>query len=367
MTALFSLVKTVKNYALDSSVTDEEFLNAFLDPYVSAGRIKGRGGISYYLDAPRTSRLLSGKADVPKALKKALPRYGIVKATARGMSLFVSDYLDEDCCSSLVEDVLSLFSSNGAGGNEIPCDLLGARGDLALFLSISLVRALKECNLASDKFEVWRDGTGSFSIEVGDLFSKGFGRRRNTKNIVVIPVNSGFDTEVSRKLDLADCPVVSETTLHGQWLMRMYKSGESADSISKRIEGNLSGRGVKPIFQEGTRVRYPIGSVAILENERAVFFLLAVSDFDEENNAQSSRDLIKESILSMLDIYDKRGQGLDLYLPLLGTGLSRAGLTSDESCGLVAETIRGKRESIRGGITLVIRPEDAQVIEGMGR
>lgn len=333
---------------------------------MSAGRVKGRGGVDYCLDASRTSRLLSGKADVPKALKKGLSRYGIVEATARRMGSFVSDYLDTDCCSELVEDVLSIFSSGGTGDCDMPCDLLEARDDLDLFLSISLVRALKECNLASGGFEVWCDGAGFFSIEIGDLFSKGFGRKRKTKNIVVIPVDTGFGTEVSRRLDITGCPAVSETTLHGQWLMRMYKTGESADSIKRRIEDNLHGRGMKPVFREDAQIRYPIGTVAILENERAVFFLLAISDFDENNNAQSNCNLIKESILSLLDLYNKRGQGLDLYLPLLGSGLSRSGLTSDGAFRLIFETIRDERENIRGGITLVVRPRDARVMEGIG-
>ena len=44
MLTLASLAKTAKRYALDSSISDEAFLNALLEPLVTAGRVKARGG-----------------------------------------------------------------------------------------------------------------------------------------------------------------------------------------------------------------------------------------------------------------------------------------------------------------------------------
>lgn len=104
--------------------------------------------------------------------------------------------------------------------------------------------------------------------------------------------------------------------------------------------------------------RYPIGTVAVLESEKALFFLLATSDFDSSNTAHSNPDLIRAAQMALIDEYDATGQGLDLYLPLMGTGLSRAGLLHQESYELTVRTLTERRNDIHGRATLMVRPDD---------
>lgn len=358
MLTLASLVKTAKQYALDTSMTDEAFLNALLEPYVQAGRIKGRNGMEFHLDAPRTSRLLNGKADVPKALKKPLRRFGIEDDVAKRAGLFLDDCVDSECEAQFEEELLAELDVSNASDAALLVRLEGLKGDLDRFFACAFLASLKRPNLTAREQTLWQNGTGSFAVEIGDLFDMGFGRRKKRKNIVVIPVDTSFDTVVSWGYEEAECPRVSATSVHGMWLERMYRCGETPETLAGRIGRSLEAREQMPA-STGERHRYPIGAVAVVENQKALFYLLATSEFDERNVAHSSPESIKKALASLIGEYDTMGQGLDLYLPLMGTGLSRAGLSNKESYELVVRTIAELRRNVHGRVTLIICPEAA--------
>lgn len=360
---LSHLTKTVKKYVLDSSASNEEILNALLEPYVDAGRVRGRKGEDFHLNAPRTSNLINGKADVPKALRHPLRRYGIVDSTAKNMGSFIADYIGEEDASLLASDILSFLDSGEPADQSAREELSALKADVPCFLAAALVESLGNCNLTASRKLLWQHGSGSLSVEVGDLFSKGFGRRRKNKNIVVIPVESSFDTIVTTGLEHTGKPRVSVRTLHGKWLQRMYACGETPESLEKRIFANLSLRGIEAHSDIEGRDRYPIGTVAAVENDKALFFLLAVSDFDGDNVSRSGPDTIRTATGALIDTYDAMGQGLDLYLPLMGTGLSRAGLSHRGSYGLIAETLATRAQDIHGSMTIMVCPDDVIRLE----
>ena len=263
MLTLSHLTKTVKKYVLDSSASNEEILNALLEPYVDAGRVRGRKGEAFHLNAPRTSNLINGKADIPKALRHPLRRFGIVDGTARRMGTFIEDYVGEDDMPLLMDDILSSLDS-GEPADQSACEELSAlKGDAARFLATALVECLGRNNITASRELLWQHGGGSLSVEVGDLFSKGFGRRRKNKNIVVIPVDSGFDTVVTFGCEEIGLSRVSVKTLHGKWLQRMYACGETPESLERRISANLGLRGITPDVVIDGRGHYPIGTVGV--------------------------------------------------------------------------------------------------------
>ena len=55
---------------------------------------------------------------------------------------------------------------------------------------------------------IWKKGKNYVKVITGDLFKYGFGNRKKTKNIVVIPFNTAFDTHVTRKLEEDPVPIV---------------------------------------------------------------------------------------------------------------------------------------------------------------
>lgn len=358
MITLSSLTRTAKKYAIDSSVSNEEFLNALLQPYVEAGRIRGRGGEDFHLNAPRTSNLINGKADIPHALRRPLGRIGIDDETARRMDAFVDDYIGGDDAPYLIADILSSFDLSEEADRRLHEKLAKLEDNPPAFLAAALVESLGKSNIASSRRVLWQSGTGSLSVETGDLLAKGFGRRRKYKNVVVIPVDSAFDTVVTFGCEAIGKPRVSAMTLHGKWLKRMYQCGETPESLNERIRANLELKGVRPLGNRAQDARYPIGTIAALENDKALFFLLAVSDFDEGNVAHSTPDTVRAALDALIDAYDAMGQGFDLYLPLVGTGLSRAGLSHIDSYLLIAETLGNRMRDIHGSVTVVIRPDD---------
>ena len=68
--------------------------------------------------------------------------------------------------------------------------------------------------------------------------------------------------------------------------------------------------------------------------------------------------MIKDSIESLLATYDQRGQGLDMYVPLIGTGRSRADLTHQESFDLIMRVLEEGSKGVHGKVTIVVRKGD---------
>lgn len=349
---LATLSKSVKNHAANRSITDEDFLNAFLGPYVDAGHIRNRFGEEYVLDKARASKLLSGKEDVPRALRSELSRVGLLETVAAGFSDFVTDYVSPYEHVELADDIVALVPDD----SPIKKELLARKGDAAALLAFALIEAIRAPNTARDSKVIWRRGAASLTLVSGDLLKFGFGNRSKQKRLVVIPVDTGFETHVTKRTENAEHPLVAPDSIHGQWLTRMAASGTSPRRISARIKANLRRRSIVP----NASGEYPLGSVAELETQRAIFCLLAISSFDEEKRAHSSLEGIREALLGLLSYYDRRGQGRNMFVPLMGTSLSRAELTLEESYNLLRETLTQHSNMITGRVSIVVRPEDIQ-------
>ena len=60
----------------------------------------------------------------------------------------------------------------------------------------------------------------------------------------------------------------------------------------------------------------------------------------------------------MLDVYDANGQGYEIFVTLMGTGRSRAGLTHCDSLQVIKSVLSLYGEKIHGTINVVIYPKD---------
>ena len=366
MLKLSELTKLIKSSARNTAISDEEILNAFLFPYVMAGNIKNKNGEEFHLDKSRTSKIMNQKDDVPTKLRETLSIYGIADKTREEMPVFVEDYLDPAKFEDLIEKLLEksqlelniINDSTGSANTDFLSDLL----------TEMLLMSLPELNVSEpDTILVWKHGINSIEVQTGDLFRYGFENRHKKKNIVVIPVNTAFDTHVTRIIENDPYPVVSENTVHGKWLVRMKESGEQLDQIDARITKSLENGGFLPVSdsksRHGKTTCYPIGSIAVIETDNAIYFLMAMAQFDDNNNARSSSVDIDKALTSLLNVYDRVGLGYDLYMPLMGTGLSRAGLSLQESYDLLTEGLVRNGSKVHGHIHLVLRPEDKKDIE----
>ena len=101
---------------------------------------------------------------------------------------------------------------------------------------------------------------------------------------------------------------------------------------------------------------YPIASTAIVTIDNTNFYLTAVSKFNKKNKAESEISYIRDALNSLIDMYDIEGQGFDLYIPLIGSGRSRTGMTLQESYELIVKSIINRKNEIYGRIHITIRP-----------
>lgn len=198
-------------------------------------------------------------------------------------------------------------------------------------------------------------------VESGNLLDKGFSRKSKdaVKPIVVIPVDTEFKTHVTRGYEKVEHPMVADTTLHGQWLTRMMRSSEGVDesTLSRRIADSLSLRA--EVIAGNVAIEWSIGTIAVIETNSAIFYLLAISTFDENNNAHATVEDVKEAVRSLIDFHNRNGQGHDLYLPLMGTGLSRAGMSPCDAYEMLKSELCSKNAFIVGKVTIMVLPDVA--------
>ncbi|MDO4487648.1 MAG: DUF6430 domain-containing protein, partial [Eubacteriales bacterium] len=218
-----------------------------------------------------------------------------------------------------------------------------------------LADALIECiKLKNDGYEpegeILRNGAYCLTVVYNDIFKYAFRKRSKEKNIVVIPVDTGFHTHVTRQYEKIELSEVSANSIHGQFLTRWEQSGENIDNLSKRIIESLK-------IKADENGRYPLGTIATIENKSTIFYLLAISEFDENNNAHSSKEDINHCINQLSIFYDTCGDGHDLYIPLMGTGKSRTGISLQESYDILVDFYKNNWFRIQGNIHIVIQKD----------
>ena len=153
----------------------------------------------------------------------------------------------------------------------------------------------------------------TFVLAVGDLFAA------QTADLV-IGFTDTFDTSTE------DDRVISRHTMQGQLLQRLYAG--SRDRLDRDLSRALDG--VAPVGEEapadkpdGKRVRYPVGTVAVLPDGQRSLFCVAYSRMGNDLVARSSVERLGHSLARLWDAVHRRGQFADLAMPLVGSGLSR--------------------------------------------
>lgn len=346
-------MKSAKKCAYNPSVSNEEFLNALLEPYVFAGGVVAKGGTAFRLDKHRTSKILSGQADVPLALRKVSLQHGLERRVSEGCAILWDETLNPMYFGEFKKDIASLIDGEDPLQKALGEKLCVKEEDPDAYLACLLIGVIGLKNRPETQGVIWRKGTGSFSWLVGDLFRFGFNSRKKAKNLVVVPVDCSFETHVTRDYEGLEVKRVSENTVHGKWLIRMAQSGVLEPELKERISYEL--RGVAR-DSEGC---CPVGTVAAIETPKSVFLLLAVSKFDSNGNAKSGPEDISRALDCLLGYYDRLGQGADMYMPLIGTGLSRSGLDVRESFGMIVDAVTRGASFVGGKVVLVLLPEVA--------
>lgn len=234
---------------------------------------------------------------------------------------------------------------------------------VGFFLIIFLI------SLITTKFKrkntIWQKNSGKVSVIYDDIFKLKEEKESSKQKYVVIPVDTQFMTKVDEDTSRLKNPCVSVNTLHGKFIKHFYGTEDKVTALESEISGYISLKDYQPDsaqmlkYQNSQKNRYKIGTlVEVTPPNNMHYLLLAVSEFDENNNAHSSKKTIVKSLVSLLAFYDKNCQGNDLYIPLFGTSLSRAGLSDEESLQVIKATIIQNSDYIHGNVNIVVYEKD---------
>ena len=142
---------------------------------------------------------------------------------------------------------------------------------------------------------------------------------------------------------------------------------QSAVAMTPALYMQAAFRAQNPcLFKVGTsfqrkekREVYELGTVAMIRgNNNSTFLLLAISEYDKDNIAHTSVDDLEMCIKSLLNFYDQHGQGHRLVIPLMGTNLSRAGLSHNDSLRVITSLFQLYGDKIHGEVDVVIYKGD---------
>ena len=377
---LGTLLKTIKKYEKNPAKAQITFTNEILGCLQEACDI-------YAADFTNSdvSKIFSCKRNVPDCLKVNIKKKGVCEKLASNLCLYIEKNLIADLHEELESKIMQLCNKTNRSQLAVYEKLKSFTKNqtvstknfnketlkLSNFLALAFVEAIQLPNKVSIDYLVCKLANSELLVHSGDIFEFAFNRSSKKINIVVIPVNTGFYTHVSKKFEGYTMQAVSINTLHGEWIERMLKRSNTKkktdnkwieyneEILRERILSDLTARGV----QSKNADEFPIGTVAVIEEESTIFYLLASSKFDKNNNAHATKTEIEETLNALVRFYDQNGQGFDIYLPLVGTGMSRAGFSEQESFNKICEIFNPENNSYVGKVTIVILPEVSESLE----
>lgn len=366
---LASYIKILKRNSKSASESDEYFVAELFDTFVLAFGLKNKKKEAFRLDKYQVSKLLNQETDVPSELRKRVINESDLSEVYDGFEVFVDSVLGKDYLEINLEHIDSLIMKDPFISKEEKKIFEKEKTDATKYLFKAFIGALK-INNANPKIEsatIWSRGNSSLKVVSANLITKAFPKTNTAHDIIiVIPVNTSFETEVTVSGSIGP-QLVSENTIHGKWLTTLYGKQISKENIDYKISESLDSLGVNPTHKskskDGKQDLYPIGTIAVYKHNRSVFYLWAISEFDEKNRAQSTQDEIRAALESLLEFYDAYGQGADMYIPLVGTGRSRANMTHQESYDLIKRVVIENENKVHGNITIVVLPDDYEKIK----
>ncbi len=193
-------------------------------------------------------------------------------------------------------------------------------------------------------------------LQYGDIFCAEEVAKSDMRRNIVIPVNRCFDTHV-------DNQIISEQTLHGMTLKRLYSSGAfTEESLSSLIEAQLLQEKCENLSSAdkpaGKLKRYAVGTivdVAGVDGEH--YFLWALSTFDSNLKAHTTMQDYTLAVQKLIEACNSESEGFPIALPLVGTGLSRIKKDQCDVLRYLISTFRINKAEINSDIHIIIREE----------
>lgn len=153
-------------------------------------------------------------------------------------------------------------------------------------------------------------------IYEGDLLAQ--------NGIIVIPVNDYFDTIVDNK-------IISENTLHGMFIKRFFGGDEkNLRSQITKVLSTVTPASVNTTRKTGNKKRYPLGTVVEVTKDERVFYLVALTRFNDNHRAEIKNTEYQQVLCSLFSYIHQFSQGRKVSLPLMGSGHSGVNLSKQK-------------------------------------
>lgn len=182
-------------------------------------------------------------------------------------------------------------------------------GIITLLLGISLIFAL----ISMPNNVTINVGDKTITVKGGSIF--------DSKNPKIISFNEYFDT-------LVDNTIISSRTLNGMFINDKYSG--NVDQLDKQIDGYIT---QKSILSTGTSQRavkkakkkkYPLGTTVkvntspeLVDHFETEYHLVALTRFDEKENANTTKGEFIRTLISMWENIDSHSDTISV--PLLGS------------------------------------------------
>jgi hypothetical protein len=200
-------------------------------------------------------------------------------------------------------------------------------------------------------------------VQYGDMYTpeiieKGYAGKRS----IVIPVNRCFDTVIDDNL-------VTLNSQHGKVFQKMYDSNVyTPETLNNKLQQSLA---YNPSFIELTREQKPEGNLKRYEpgttvelnfSDKLTYYLLGLSAFDANLNAQTTKEELIVSIQRLIEFCDHRSQGDPVVLPLIGSGRSRTNIELPDLLRYLVEAFAINKDKINCNFHIVIWKGDKDKI-----
>lgn len=183
-------------------------------------------------------------------------------------------------------------------------------------------------------------------VRIGDLFA--------IKGQKVISTNTTFDTDIANG-------VIAANSLQGQFTNKYYP--QQIQVLDQKLDQDLA-HIPSTHYQKvsGKDKKYPMGTTVRIDIASEIFYLLAMSDLNVNNTAQTTLDNVLKSTEELWEFIIAKGENEPIVLPLIGTGRGRITTNRKRLIARIAQSFTKASEQhiFSSKLVIVIHPTDAE-------
>jgi hypothetical protein len=311
-------IKTIRKYSKNCRRSYQSILQKLFDLVLCNNE-------DYDVESTTSSRIMNGEYDVPYVFREKYNNASPEKKKYIS-DQFIIQMIDSSSMDMLIFEIKDFIVSTNISIKTK--NIILNEDDAFKILSLILSIAVISSNKISLEKNLYNSTNGTIDLISGDIIAIGFNKKLAINDkIVVIPVDDKF-TMIFKNQYGDD--VISKDSLHGKWLLRINKLGI-----------------------QNPKIKY----------EKTEFYLLPVSSLKKRYKAESGIEVIKSMLNLLASEYSISGQGVTIYVPLIGTGRSRAHLSLNDSISLIKESFLRNENGFFGKVKIVLYKKNINVWE----